>query len=118
MNMQIEMTPEQIAHSVAVETRNWEAKRVIPGLAADTRRQWARMFPAMAPLHNAVADEWERIMAAPEHREAICRVIRRELNEALIAMANTHGTEFHEVHMDKAAKLDRMLIDLDPNHER
>lgn len=113
------MTEAQIKHSVAVETRNWEAKRVIPGMAADVRRKWAKLFPTMAPLHNAVADEWERIMAAPEHRDAVCRVIRRELDDAVERMANSDpGTEFYKLHEAAAAKYDAMLMDLDPNHER
>jgi len=113
------MTSEQIKHSVKVETRNWEAKRVIPGMAADVRRQWAKMFPAMAPLHNAVADEWERIMAAPEHRDAVCRVIRRHLDDAVGFMANFEAdSPFYKTHAEQAAKFDAMLMAFDPNHER
>lgn len=113
------MTPEQIKHSVQVETRGWESRRAIPSEAATVRRVWAEQFPNMAPLHNAVADEWDRIAEDPECRPAVIRVIRRHLDDAVGFMANHQpDSKFYSIFEANVIKYDAMLMALDPNHER
>ena len=113
------ITDEQLSQAIGGETKDWEQKGIVPGMEADLRRHWARVYPSVSHLHNAVADAWERIMFDPNNRGAICRVIRAELNKEIGFMADLKpGTELHKHHENNARKWDVTLAQLDPNHER
>lgn len=114
--MKIEMTPEQIAHSVAVETRNWLAKGVVPPMAAAVRRENAKQFPLMAPLHNAIADEWDRIAAAQP--EKMIKAWERRLNDAITNRERQDvGTRLNQYWDNIAADARAQIFKIDPNYE-
>lgn len=114
--MKIEMAPEQITHSVAVETRNWLARGVVPPMAAAVRRENARMFPLMAPLHNAIADEWDRIAATQPGKMVKAWEGRRD-SALKNLMHHNPGTEYYRIWETQAVEADKAILAINPNYK-